>query len=505
MLKFKRHGAAFIMAVALGGCISLAPDYQRPAAELPSDWKAPEGQTATLGAQWWKVYGDAQLDRLVEEALVYNADLAVAVARVDEARAFLGETRSAQFPTLTAGASADRTRSSLTTAFPLPPGVDRETENYRANLLAAYELDLWGRFRDASAAARAELLASEAARETVRIVIAADVAQGYFALRALDEQIVATQRSLAARTKALSLQQLRSKHGTLSDFEYRQLEAEVEAARAQLPALQQLRAQQDAALAVLLGRSPGAIYEDTVITAAVATTEAIDPSPAMVVPAGLPSQLLLRRPDLVEAEQRLVAANARIGVARAAYFPTILLTGSLGSESAALSDLFSGPSGISRVVGAIAQPIFTGGRISAQVDAASARERQALALYQRAIQNAFRDVRNAIVAQVKTHEQFEAEHRRVQALRESLRLAVMRYENGIASQLEVLDAERNLLSAELNRSDALRAQRVAIADLLKALGGGWETCEPNCGKLGESDSGIPEYSHERITSNVPNR
>jgi multidrug efflux system outer membrane protein len=210
-----------------------------------------------------------------------------------------------------------------------------------------------------------------------------------------------------------------------------------------------------------------------VIAPAVTADESIGTPPAMVVPAGLPSQLLLRRPDLVEAEQRLVAANARIGVARATYFPTILLTGSLGTESAELGELFTGPSGIARVAAAIAQPIFTAGRIGAQVDAASARERQALALYRRAIQNAFRDIRDAIAAQAMTHEQFDAEHRRVLALRDSLRLAVLRYENGIASQLEVLDSERNLLAAELNRSDALRAQRAAVADLFKALGGGW--------------------------------
>jgi multidrug efflux system outer membrane protein len=469
----KGFGTLAAIAVMLSGCISLAPDYERPAAELPAGWSGPAGESTAVGAQWWKVYGDPQLDRLVEEALASNADLAAAVARVDEARAQLGETRAAQFPTLQAGVDASRVESSLRTATPLPPGVERVNNNYRATLDMSYELDLWGRLRDASAAARAELLATEAARETVRIVLAADVVQAYYALRALDEQVAATQRSLVTRSESLSLQQLRFEHGTLSEFEYRQREAEVEAARAQLPVLERRRAEQESALAVLLGNSPKAVYEGTVVEHLPPVPDPVDTPSYLFVPAGLPAELLLRRPDLVEAEQRLIAANARIGVARAAYLPSITLTGFLGNASAELSDLFSGPAGISGVAAAIGQPIFTGWRISSQVDAASALERQALAQYQRAIQNAFRDVRNALVAQTKTREQFEAEHRHVAALRETLRLAQLRYENGVASQLDVLDAERNLLAAELNRSDALRARRAAVADLFKALGGGW--------------------------------
>jgi multidrug efflux system outer membrane protein len=462
---------AVFTAAALSGCLSLAPGYERPAAELPAGWSAPAGQSAAVGARWWTVFGDDQLDCLVDEALAHNTDLALAIARVDEARARLGETRSAQFPALQAGADASRTRSSLRTATPLPPGVERVNDNYRAVLDASYELDLWGRLRDASAAARAELLASEAARETVRIVVAADTVQGYFALRALDEQLAATRRSLATRSESLALQKLRYEGGVISEYEYRQLEAEVEAARAQLPGLERSRVQQESALAVLLGQSPKAVYDGTVVEAAAA--EPVGTPPGLIVPAGLPSELLLRRPDLIEAEQRLIAANARIGVARAAYLPSISLTGLLGSESADVSDLFTGPAGISRVAAAIGQPLFTAGRIGSQVDAASARQRQALAQYQRAIQSAFRDVRNALAAQTKTRDQFEAEHRRVTALRETLRLAQLRYTNGIASQLDVLDAERNLLAAELNRSEALRALRAAVADLFKALGGGW--------------------------------
>ncbi|MDH5512805.1 MAG: efflux transporter outer membrane subunit, partial [Gammaproteobacteria bacterium] len=269
------------------------------------------------------------------------------------------------------------------------------------------------------------------------------------------------------------LQKIRYNAGVISEFEYRQLEAEELAARAQLPVLESRRTRQENALAVLLGRSPRAIYTGMVVENAAAGLPGRSQQ-ALVVPAGLPSELLLHRPDLVEAEQRMIAANARIGVARAAYFPSLSITGFFGGESAAMSELFTGPAGTWRAAGALSLPIWNAGRVGAQVDAANARQRQALAQYQLAIQNAFREVRDALVAQAKTREQFEAEDRRAATLREALRLAKLRYKSGVASQLDVLDAERSLLAAELNRSDALRAQRAAVADLFKALGGGWQ-------------------------------
>jgi multidrug efflux system outer membrane protein len=476
MVVIKGKQVAMIVAVALSGCVSLAPKYERPATELPASWASPEGQrAASVDAQWWKIYGDPELDRLVDEALAHNAELAVAVARVDEARALLRRTRSDQFPTIDAGLDAGRNKFSEVAPLPIPPGTPRVQDSYRATLNVSYEIDLWGRLRDATKAARADLLATEAARETVRITLTADVAQGYFALRALDQQIAATQRSLATRSESLALQKVRYDNGLISEFEYRQREAEVAAARVTLPVLERQRAIQENALAVLLGKSPKAIYEDTVVKNSGAANEPTRRPPALVVPAGLPSELLLRRPDLVEAEQRLIANNARIGVARSAYFPSLSLTGYRGSESTELSDLFTGPAGIWGLAASLTAPIWAGGRIKSQVEAANARQRQVLALYQQAIQNAFRDVRDALVAQSKTREQFDAENERVSALRDTLRLATERYTSGVASQLDVLDAERNLLAAELNRADALRAQRAAIADLFKALGGGWGT------------------------------
>jgi multidrug efflux system outer membrane protein len=259
----------------------------------------------------------------------------------------------------------------------------------------------------------------------------------------------------------------------INDFTLKQLEAEVAAARAQLPPLQARRTAEELALAVLLGRSPRAIMEDVL-----AVPEDRSGLATAVIPEGLPSDLLLRRPDVVEAEQRLVAANARIGEARAQLFPRIGLTGYLGSESSSLSDLFTGPAAIWQLAFGLAQPIFQGGRLLGEVDAVEARQRQALAGYQKTLQEAFREVRTALSTQSRARETYEAEGMRVAALTEALQLARIRYQNGLLSQLEVIDSERNLLQAELNRIDALRAQRAAVSDVVRALGGGWEGFPP---------------------------
>ncbi len=466
MRKLFILGFTFLLAA----CGGLKPDYTKPAVDLPAGWRdAPADGVQARDARWWKVYGDPVLDRLIDEALTHNANVMLAIARVDEARAALSATSADQRPQVNTAANRNRTRVSQRGPTPVPPGVNPEFSDTRVTAGVSYEIDLWGRLRNATFAARADLLATEAARETVLITLTSDVAQGYFALRAFDGQLDATRRSLAARSEALGMQKRRFEVGDISEFDYRQLQADVAAERALLPVLELQRAQQENALAVLLGKSPRAIYED----AFEAGSDPEGQTALIVVPAGLPSDLLLRRPDLVQAEQTLIAANARVAVARAAYFPTLSLTGYLGSESVALSDLFTGPAGIWQAALAAGQPIYAGGRIDAQVQAAGARERQALAQYQLAIQNAFRDVRDALVAQAKARERLEAESERVTALRTTLRFARLRYQNGMTGQLEVLDAERNLLAAEQNRIDALRAQRAAIADLFKALGGVW--------------------------------
>lgn len=465
----RTNAISYVAAAALLAGCAAGPVYERPAAELPAAWQGSPAQDVTVsGERWWTLYGDAALDQLVHESLVHNQDLALATARVDEARALLRVTDSARMPSFDADFNGNRSRRSERTSTPFPPGTPIETTDYRARLNVSYEVDLWGRLSSATRAARASLLATEAARETVRITLVTEVVRGYFSLLALDAQLAATNRSLGLRNDGLDLQRVRAKAGLSNDLNLRQLEAEVAAAQAQLPALQQNRTAQELALAVLAGRSPRAITEDAVARRAAQG----EPQPP-VVPEGLPSDLLVRRPDIVEAEQRLIVAHARIAEARASLFPRIALTGYLGGESAALGNLFSGPATIWSLAFALAQPIFQGGRLFAEIEAVKARERQAVAQYQKTLQGAFSEVRQALSTQLRAREAYDAESVRAGALGEALRLARIRYENGLLSQIEVIDAERNLLQAELNRADALRAQRAAVADLVKALGGGW--------------------------------
>jgi multidrug efflux system outer membrane protein len=456
---------SLLVLVVLAGC-SLEPKYEKPAVELPEAWQQSAPRFAEDG-RWWRIYQDENLDRVVDEALAGNGDLLIAAARVDEARAVLGEANSFFWPRVDAVAGASRQQISTRTATSFP-GIPREYSNHRATLNVSYELDLFGRLRSNANAARAELEASEASREAVRLALAAQVAKSYFALRSLDEQVLLTRRTVSLREEALALQRRRLQGGVISEFELRQLEAEAAVVRAQLPPLEREREREEVALSVLLGRSPREVFEGTV-----KVKQAADEMPGPpAIPSGLPSELLLHRPDIVEAERVLYAANARIGVARAEMFPSISLTAFLGSESAALSNLFaSGAAATWQVAGAITQPIFQGGRLRARTEQAEARERAAVAQYQQAIRAAFGEVRTALIAQSRARQSYDAESARAAALNETLRLARLRYQNGVASQLDVLDAERGLLAAQIARIDALRAHRAAVADLFRALGG----------------------------------
>jgi multidrug efflux system outer membrane protein len=456
---------ATISFLLLGACAT-QPDYQRPAVELPESWKQAAPRFAEDG-RWWRIYEDVALDELIEESFKTNADLVVAAARVQEARGILGEAQSFLLPTVDAQGSATRQQISTRTAL-TPPGVPREFSSYRGTLNLSYEVDLFGRLRSNVEAARAELEASEAARDAVQLALAAQVAKSYFALRSFEQQVFLTRETLRLREDSLRLQRRRRQAGVIGDYELRQLEAEAAAARAQLPGLEQAREREEAALLVLLGRSPRAVFEAGLKTSELQRQE--EPG-APVVPSGIPSELLLRRPDLVEAERRLAAGNARVAVARAEIFPSIALSAALGSESAALSNLFSGGAALWSVAAVVTQPIFSGGRTEARTEAAEARERALLAQYQQAVRAAFGEVRTALVAQTRARESYEAESERAAALADTLRLARLRYDSGIASQLEVLDAERGLLAARIARIEALRAHRAAVADLFRALGG----------------------------------
>jgi len=454
---------SLLLLLLVVSCATIKP-YERPPIELPAAWKESAPRYAEDG-RWWMIYGDPALESLVDEALKGNADLLVAAARVDEARGLLGETRAAQLPAVDGRLSSTRQHNSANTAFS-PPGAPREFSTQRATLNVSYEVDIWGRLSAGTSAARAELAASEAARAAVRIALAAQVAKSYFSLRSLSEQADLTRETVNLREDALALQRKRYDAGVISQFDLRQLEAESAVVRAQLPPLEREREREEIALAVLLGRSPGELFARQILL------EKRDPSMlAPVLPAGMPSELLLRRPDLVDAERRLAAANARVKVARTEIFPSITLTGAAGYESAQLSNLFQGPAGIWNFGAALVQPIFAGGLFDARTAAAEARERAALAQYQQAVRNAFGEIRTALSAQARALESFEAETRREAALAESLRLARLRYSSGVSSQLDVIDAERGLLAARIARIEALRAHRAAVADLFRALGG----------------------------------
>ena len=460
---------AWLMSLILfiAGCTALGPNYQRPQIDLPKTWGDESAASPTRAIGDWEIFNDPQLLKLIAEAYQYNANIALAAARLDEARALLGIADADRYPALWARMDRSRARESQVASMRLPPDTTVVSNNTRLTLNASYELDLWGKYQRASEAARAELLATEAARDTVRLTLATQVAQSYFSLLALDAQADATRRTVAARQETQRLQQLRFDAGVISEYGLRQIEGELAAALAQLPNLERQRAQQENALAALLGRSPREIVAARVESGATTTPNEV------IVPAGLPSDLLLRRPDLREAEQRLIAANARIGVTRAGYFPSISLTGYLGTESSALRDLFSGPAGIFQFAAGLLQPLFQGDRVDYLVDAANARQQQALAQYRQAVSNAFRDVQDALIGQQKSLQVLTAERARIAALEQARKLAKLRYDNGITSLLEVLDAERNLLQAQLNYSEAERAQRAAVADLFKALGGGF--------------------------------
>jgi multidrug efflux system outer membrane protein len=468
-MTLKRIVAATLALALLAACMTVGPDYRRPKVDTPEQWPGAAGAEG-ISAIWWKAYGDPVLDRMVEDALAYNTDLRFAIARVDEARAALGISRADQYPGVSANADAARNRPSQEGVTSAIAGTDPEYSNYRATLNASYEIDFWGKYRRATEAARAELLGAHSNREAVRLTLITDVARGYFNLRALDAQVAVTRRTISTRLASTALQRLRFDAGVASEFDLRQVEAQTAQAQALLPAFERSLAQQETALAVLLGRSPRAIV--TVPVERGAAIDALTLPPA--VPAGLPSEILTRRPDVRQAEQALIAANARIGQAKAAYYPSISLTAILGTESTSLSNLFTTPARVWQVSASAAQTVFDAGRTGQQVEQARAREQQLLASYASAIQNAFKDTLDALVAQRTAREALDAEQTRVAALQSSYRLAQLRYDNGVSSLLDVLDVERGLLDAELNRVEAQRAQLAATADLFKALGGGWD-------------------------------
>jgi multidrug efflux system outer membrane protein len=464
-----RKSLILLLVMALSGCVTL-PEMKQLKADLPASWQkgGQEGKPQeTVAADWWKAYNDPALDALMAEALLHNRDLKLAAARIEEVRANLGLAEADRYPEVQVGGNVGRNRVTSKGTMPVTSPTNN---NFKLNLQAAWEVDLWGRYREASAAARADLLATEYARYGIQTSLTTTLAQSYFALAALDASLKLAQETLTNRREAVALQRLRFEAGVTSELALRQAEAEQASVEISLAQLAQQVRQQELALAVLLGREPRQIMEAGISRGIQLAGISLPPA----IPAGIPSDLLLRRPDLLQAQQKLLGAQARIREAGAAIYPNLSLTANLGSESKALSDLFSGPAAIWGLAAGLSQTVFNAGRTEAAIKAADARQDQALIAYEQSLQVAFKEVLDALVIQRQARETGIAEARRVVALKRASELADLRYKNGVSNYLEVLDAQRNLFQAEQGGIEARRAQLAATADLFKALGGGWK-------------------------------
>jgi outer membrane protein, multidrug efflux system len=458
-------------ALALSGCGTLGPNYERPAQSLPATAIKPQSAHTLANVDWrvwWKSFQDPVLNALLDEATAQSQDLALAAARIDESRASLALTHSSQFPTVDGAITASRAQVSKN-AGKLQPGASPRNSDFLPGISAAFEIDFWGKFQRADEAARARLLAVEANGGTVLASLYANVAQSYFALRAFDAQLALAELTYATRKENLRLQTKCFECGVVGQLDVQQARAEAAGIEATLLQAQQNRRATEATLALLVGRHPAAIVQPTI---ARGTSIELLYSRA-TVPAELPSNILNRRPDLIAAEQVLIAANADIGQARAAYYPTIKLTASMGFESRQLSELFSPSSLFWNLVSGITQPLFRAGSIDAVVAAANARLAQATAQYALAVQAAFKDVHDALNIIASSEALVTTAEQRINALREVVRLANLRYGNGYSSYLEVLNAERDLTLAESGVIDAKRAQLAGVVALYKAVGGGW--------------------------------
>ena len=445
------------------GCM-VGPDYRRPAVKAPASWRFEEKQVREIGnTAWWEQFEDPVLNELIQEALIENKDIMIATARVEEFVGRYGTTRSALFPQASAGAIAGRSRATENGPTPLTSATQNPADSYSAFLNTSWEIDLWGGLRRATEASRADLLSQKEGRRGIILIIVTSVASTYVNLCNLDKQLEIARRTAQSRKESHNLFQLRFRGGVISELELSQVKSEYEQALSVIPFLEKVIAQQENALSVLIGRNPGPVFRG----------KKIDDLVLPAVPSGLPSDLLARRPDIRQAEQSLIAANARIGVARSLYFPTISLTGMFGFASTDLSTLFQGPSKVWSWAVPMNVPVFTAGAIGGQVKSAEAQQRQALLIYQQSIQTAFREVDDALIDQRRSREELEIQDRQVESLSTYARFARLRFDNGYTSYIEVLDAERSLFNAELARAQTKGVLFQALVNLYKAMGGGW--------------------------------
>lgn len=458
-----------VLVVAVGfvcGC-AVGPNYKRPQIDSPPTYRGLTPEEAARSdvksladEKWWEVFQDEQLKALIKTALEQNYDVRIAATRILEARAALGITRADQFPTVAGLAATSDQRQQQTKAFP-----SLETSFHNAALRLDWNLDFWGKFRRATEAARANLVATEWGRRQVITQLISSLAAAYFRLRALDLQLEISQRTLSSRQDSLRLTKLLADGGATSLLDVRQAEQLVYTAASEVPSLEQQIEQEENLISILLGRNPGPVPRGR------ALTEQEHPP---TVPAGLPSSLLQRRPDIRQVEAQLVAANAQIGVARAAYFPDIAITGTAGYQSSALTSLFTGPAGFWTLGANLTQPIFTAGKLRSNVRLAEAQQQDALLFYQQTIQGAFRDVSDALIAYRKTQEFRAQQQLLVDSAKDATRLSQMRYKGGAASYLEVLTNDTNYFSAELGLVQAQLNELLAFVQLYQSLGGGWE-------------------------------
>ena len=468
------------------GC-RLGPNYQRPGVEVGNQFRGAQTQAdnASLAdLPWWEVFGDEQLQEYIRIALENNKDLRIAVARVAEARAVAGIERADLFPQLFAFGDASRTRfskqtnpsSGPTIAQIQSPGTagtvvipsdktDLYANLYQSGIDLSYEVDLWGRLRRANEAARADLLATENARRTVVSALVADVARNYFRLRELDLELEVAERTLRSRTESERLIRMRKEYGRANGLDLERAIGETAATAAAMASIRYGIEQTENALGILLGRNPGDITRGKALT---------DQPPTPEVPPGLPASLLERRPDVLQAEAQLIAANARIGEAKALFFPRLSLTGMLGFESNELTDWFSHNAHTWSIASNVSQPVFSGGRIYYNYKAVKARREQVLNAYLSSIQQALREVADALAARKYSYQEREQRQKQVKALVQASALANLRYEGGRSSYLDVLDAEREQFNAELQLAQVRLAEQLSVVQLYRALGGGWQ-------------------------------
>lgn len=452
-----------LITFILAGCM-IGPDYHRPALEIPLSYRYDAGEAAeTANSAWWKQFQDPVLDELICEALAQNKDVKIAAANIEQAAGMLSQVRAPLFPQVNYGGGGARSRLSEKSALQGVSGVANPRDTFQLFAGASWEIDLWGRIRRLTEAARATMLASVEARRGVVLTLVSSVAGSYFQLLGLDEQLVIAKRNLAAYAESVKLFELQYKHGQVSRMNVEQARTQYETAAGTIPQLENQIVQVENALSLLLGRNPGPVHRGKSIY-----DLALPP-----VPAGIPSQVLENRPDIRQAEQNLIAANAQIGAAKAQYFPSISLTGDYGWESAKLSGLFRGPARTWSFAGSFAGPIFTAGAVSGQVRQAEAGQQAALFSYQSSVQSAFADVENALAARQKLIEQLNAQERLVKASREYEHLAWLQYNGGYTPYFTVLQAQQQLFPAELSLTQTRVSVFISLVSIYKAMGGGW--------------------------------